>query len=433
MSFKHNSRIILGAVFGNLIESFDMAICGLLSVYLAKYLMGDMSMGLLVIFVTFFAGYLVRPIGAFFLGLFSDVYGRKITLAASIIAMGSATAGIGIIPGNSHIGHYSVMLLLVFRVVQSFFCGVEYLNSTAYLVENAKENEKGFSGSWSSFGSTAGLLIASIVAFFMANIIAKNAHYEWLIWRAPFLLALLGSSIGLYIRVYLPESLEYIIYYSEKPKPKIATLLKSSIEYCANHKLKTIYVFILSCLGVTATFLFYIYGPTQAHILAGFSENDIMISNIISLSVLLITYPAAGKLTDKINKQKLIIASSIGLLLGSYVYFFALSAGNYKYYLLTQLLLSLPSGIYYATVPVLLTSMFPLQMRCTALSVIYSIAASLSAGLTPLFALVLIKKTQLANSPWLLIGALESLLLIIMLVNNYKKTASNFFLKPWFQ
>ena len=70
---KHQNRIILGIILGNLIEAFDMAICGLLSVYLAKYLIGGGGSGLLVVFATFFAGYLARPLGAFALGLFSDM------------------------------------------------------------------------------------------------------------------------------------------------------------------------------------------------------------------------------------------------------------------------------------------------------------------------------------------------------------------------
>lgn len=95
---KHQTRIILAGTLGNLIESFDMAICGLLSVYIAKYLIGDASKSLFVVFLTFFAGYLARPIGAMIMGLLSDIYGRKIILTASILSMGVSTTFIGFIP-----------------------------------------------------------------------------------------------------------------------------------------------------------------------------------------------------------------------------------------------------------------------------------------------------------------------------------------------
>ena len=95
---RHQTRIILAGMMGNLIESFDMTICGLLAVYLAKYLIGDATKGIFFVFLTFFAGYLVRPVGAVVMGFLSDIYGRKIILAISILTMGISTALIGFIP-----------------------------------------------------------------------------------------------------------------------------------------------------------------------------------------------------------------------------------------------------------------------------------------------------------------------------------------------
>ncbi len=46
--------------------------------------------------------------------------------------------------------------------LQSFFCGAEYLNSSAYLVENADSAKKGYVGSWVPFGAMSGVLVASI-------------------------------------------------------------------------------------------------------------------------------------------------------------------------------------------------------------------------------------------------------------------------------
>jgi len=416
---KHQSRIILGVLLGNLIEAFDMAICGLLSVYLARYLIGEGSRGLIVVFSTFFAGYLARPLGAFALGLFSDVYGRKITLAASIIAMGIATAGIGFIPSHEVIGGYSMILLLILRVIQSFSCGVEYLNSSAYLVENAKVSNKGFSGSWASFGSTAGLLTASIVTLMVTWVVQIYPQTESYIWRVPFILALIGSSIGLYIRMCLPESLEYILFYSEQPKPNVEKIFKDAFKYCLQNKIKSLHVFFLSGLGVTTTFLFYIYGPTQAHIYGLFTDNQILISNIVSLIVLLCAFPIAGKLSDKISQDKLVIIASCGFVVFSNLFFSTLASGNYLYFIIAQSLISIPSGIYYATVPVMLTNMFPLNLRCTVLSVIYAVAASFSAGFTPLISLILMQKTHSSSSPALIIAGLVLMTFVTLVIKRF--------------
>ncbi|HBI5657129.1 TPA: MFS transporter [Legionella pneumophila] len=417
---KHRTRIILAGMTGNLVETFDMAICGLLSVYLAKYLIGDSSKGLLIVFATFFAGYLARPLGAAVLGLFSDIYGRKITLAASILSMGISTTLIGFIPPNSSIGIASMIILLILRIIQSFSCGAEYLNSSAYLIENAEESHKGYSGSWASFGSMSGLLLASIITLIITYFTSTYPEHDWFIWRIPFVLALFGSSIGLYIRIFIPESMEYIMYYAKHPKPGFKSLISQAFHYIKDHKLKSLYVFILSCLGVTTTFQIYIYGPTQAHIYGHFSDHQIIASNIISLIVLLCVFPIIGKLSDKVNREKIVISASIGFILLSQPFFYLLSYGSYKELVAIHALIAIPAGAYYATVPVMLAEMFPLNLRCTVLSVLYSTAASLAAGLTPLLSLLLLKKYHNALSPTILVFVLAISVLGIMYLKNIR-------------
>ncbi|STX28453.1 putative proline/glycine betaine transporter [Legionella beliardensis] len=411
---KHQTRIILAGALGNLVESFDMAICGLLSVYIAKYLMGDTSQGLFLVFLTFFTGYLARPLGAILMGLLSDIYGRKIILACSILTMGVSTTLIGFIPTNSMIGMYSVITLLILRIIQSFSCGAEYLNSAAYLIENAEASKKGYSGSWASFGAMSGMLVASLIALVVTYFTNHYPEHDWLIWRVPFILALLGSSIGLYIRLCIPESMEYIMFYAEKPKPNFKNLLSESVNYIKSNKIQSLYVFILSCLGVTTTFQIFIYGPMQAHLYGNLQSHQILTSNIISLIVLLAVFPLFGKLSDRINREKIVIAATIGLLILSQPFFYCLSSDNIYKFILGQSLIAIPAGAYYATVPVMLAEMFPINLRCTVLSVLYSTAASLSAGLAPLLSLMLVKKTGVASSPSLLVFTLVAGTFIMM-------------------
>ena len=417
---KHQTRIILAGMMGNLVESFDLAICGLLSVYLAKYLMGDPRAGLLIVFTTYFAGYLARPLGAIVMGLFSDIYGRKITLAASILSMGIATAFIGFIPPKSALGMGSMVILLILRIIQSFCCGGEYLNSSAYLVENAEASQKGYSGSWAPFGTMAGLLLASLATLGVTYLVNNYPELEWIVWRMPFFLALLGSSIGLYIRLFIPESLEYIMYYAEHPKPKVAGLFKQSLQYIARNKLKSLYVFALSALGVSTTFQIYIYGPTQAHIYGHLTSHQIILSNIISLFVMLSVFPIIGRLSDMINREIIVVFAALGFLMLSKPYFEALSYGDYENLILIQSLISIPAAAYYATVPVILAEMFPLNLRCTVLSVLYSTTASLAAGLAPVLSLMLLKRTNNPASPSLLIVVLVILALTVMWMRYFK-------------
>lgn len=158
----------------------------------------------------------------------------------------------------------------------------------------------------------------------------------------------------------------------------------------------------------------------QAHIYGSFSDHEIMMSNIISLIVLLCVFPIVGRISDKIKREKIVIASSIGFLILSQPFFYLLSNGNYHQLVLMQGLIAIPAGAYYATVPVMLAEMFPINLRCTVLSIVYSIAASLSAGLAPLLSLVLVKKTEVASSPSLLVFILVTAAFLIMSLKHFK-------------
>jgi MHS family proline/betaine transporter-like MFS transporter len=402
---KHQTRIVLASLLGNLIEAFDMAICGLSSIYLAKYLIGDETKGVFLVFLTFFAGYLARPIGATIMGIFSDIYGRRVVLAASILGMGVATTAIGFIPSDSAIGIAAMVLLIVFRVIQSFSAGAEYLNSSAYLIESVGASNKGYLGSWVAFGATAGMLIASLVALVMSYFIKKHPELEWIIWRVPFVLALLGSSIGLYIRTCIPESIEYVRYYAHHSRPDHIKLFMRSFKYITDHKLKCLNVFLLSYLGVTATFQIYIYAPSQAHVYGNFSDYQIITSNIMALSTLLCFFPVFGKLSDRIPRERIVAMAGFGFMLFSQPFFYFLATKNYPAFLCSHMLISVAASAYSATVPVILPELFPVNLRCTVLSVIYSSAASLAAGLAPLISLMLVHYTNNPVSPsWLLIS-----------------------------
>jgi|TARA_R110002126_G_scaffold273866_1_gene418573 MHS family proline/betaine transporter-like MFS transporter len=424
MNLQHKNRIILAGMMGNLVESFDLAICGLLSLHLAKYLHANSAEGLFLVFLSFFAGYLARPFGAVFMGLFSDRYGRKIMMAASIFLMGIATACIGFIPTYSHIGNFALILLFPLRIIQSFACGAEYLNSSAFLVECAAKNRKGFSASWSSFGGTAGLLIATITTLAVVHFSEKYPELEWFIWRVPFMLALVGSSVGLYVRLCMPESLEYVLYYSDHKKPNLSQLTKQSLQYIKHQKVKSALVLALSLLGVSMSFLFYIFGPIQAKLYNNLSYTQILISNLVAACVMLIAYPIIGKLSDTYDRVKILRFSSLALLLLSPYFFQALSGDSLQYLILTQVFVSVPTAAFCAVVPVMLAEMFPLELRCTVLSSLYAVSASVAAGLVPLLAFYLVKQTHNASSPSWIITCLV-LFVWGMLMLSQKREASN--------
>ena len=207
-----NRKIIASGVIGNLLENFDVMLCAFLAQFIAKTFFPSNSLNdnLLHTFGVFLIGYLSRPIGSLVIGLYADQVGRKKMLIFSIVIVGICTAMIGLTPSYQAIGVSSTILFIFFRILQNVSVGGEYISSIAYLIESADKNKRGFFGSWVSFGFNFGSLLASLFAFLVIYLIEKNIFPEWG-WRIVFLLSLLGTFVGLWIRRSLPESIEFIL------------------------------------------------------------------------------------------------------------------------------------------------------------------------------------------------------------------------------
>lgn len=404
---NYKKKVILGGFVGNVVEAYDMSICYFLSSELSRELLGDTQGKPTVILSLIFIAYLAKPIGAFILGLLSDIYGRKNVLIASILVMGVSTALIGAIPNYNRIGLLAPALLLCFRIIQSLALGSEFLNSSSLLVESGDNRQRGFRGCWSSVGVKVGYLIACLV-------VEGLRSYPQLVeyWRIPFLLALITTSAGYYIRCKMPESLAYVLYYSDKKKPSTRIIYQQAISFIKKHPFMVHFAFFTSFLSVSTGYFFYLYIPMHAVQYAQLSRSFIMLSTICSLILVSGLIPVFGWLSDKSDRLILLTAASIGLLLFSYPFMQAINYGNPTYFFWMQLLISIPCACYYSVATVLLTELFPLPIRCTSLSLIYALAASLASGIPPLLADYLVRMTHWLSAPSLIIITLATIVLV---------------------
>ncbi|MFC3908830.1 MFS transporter [Legionella dresdenensis] len=429
-----NKRIIASGVIGNLLENFDVMICAFFAQIIAVTFFPTDSIqnNLINTFCIFFIGYLSRPAGSLIIGLFADQIGRKKTLIFSIIMVGVCTAIIGVIPSYQAIGLTSTLLFSLFRVLQNISVGGEYISSIAYLIESAKKDERGFYGSWVSVGFNLGSLLASLLAFLLIYCIEKNILPYWS-WRVIFILAILGTFIGFWIRRSLPESLEFILENSNTNESKKRDILYSSFGLIKSYPIRCFAIITITWLGVGETVALFVYSPIHMTIINHFSQYQALGMNTICLIFLIPLIPIFGLFSDYYNKIKLLTYSTIAFLILAVPYFALLSTGNYMQILLIKLLFCIPSACYYSIAPVLITESFPIRLRCTSLALIYQITASIAAGITPLGMLYIVKHVSgIAYSPaYYLIGScifcLVGLRLLILNKTNQSKQASKFF------
>ena len=423
---NYKNKVILGGFIGNVVEAYDMSICYFLSSELARELLGDTQGKPTVILSLIFIAYLSKPIGAFFLGLLSDIYGRKNVLIISILIMGLSTALIGLIPNYNTIGLLAPSFLLFFRIIQSMALGSEFLNSSSLLVESGDNKQRGFRGCWSSVGVKVGYLIACLVVEGLRSY--TQIHPQALeYWRIPFLFALVTTSAGYYIRTKMPESLAYVLYYSDKKKPTTRLIYQQAIHFIKTNPFMVNFAFFSSFLSVTTGYFFYLYIPMHAIQYAGLSRSFIMLSTISSLILVSVLIPIFGWFSDKSDRFSFLAWASLGLLFLSYPFMQAINYGNAIYFFAMQLLISVPCACYYSVATVLLTELFPLPIRCTSLSLIYAIAASFASGIPPLLADFLVRKTHWLSAPSLIIIVLAAIVLVNLqiLLYKYKQSRTN--------
>ena len=136
---------VLRVTSGNFLEMFDFFLFGFYATYISKafFPTGSEFASLMLTFMTFGAGFLMRPLGAIILGAYVDQIGRRKGLILTLAIMASGTILIAFVPGYATIGLLAPALVLVGRLLQGFSAGVELGGVSVYLSEMATPGQQG--------------------------------------------------------------------------------------------------------------------------------------------------------------------------------------------------------------------------------------------------------------------------------------------------
>ena len=133
-------RVAFASAIGTTIEWYDFFIYGTAAatVFGPQFFpqVSELA-GTLAAFATFGIGFIARPLGGVVMGHFGDRLGRKFMLVWSLMLMGVATLGIGLLPTYAPIGAWAPALLVALRFVQGFALGGEWGGAVLMSVEHA--------------------------------------------------------------------------------------------------------------------------------------------------------------------------------------------------------------------------------------------------------------------------------------------------------
>lgn len=301
---KNRTNELLGLLLGNAIEFYDFTVYAFMAPFIKKNIFPHHNRlsGFLLIFSIFSSGYFVRPLGSILFGHIGDKYNRDIALILSVVLATLSTFFIGFVPSYDSFGMYSVVLLLIIRMIQGLSVSGEEGGSTVRIYETLYPNNKGIASSLVISTVFFGVLLGSIVCYGVSTFIERGYFSESL-WRLPFMLALPLGFITLTLRLR-----------NNQDKKR----RKNTVDYPIKKLLnKRGMITLVSCYAMGAIFsiltaVLFVFVPyyLKSVILISSQESLYIVSSGILISIIL--SPFFGALSDYFSEKHMF---KIGLLL----------------------------------------------------------------------------------------------------------------------
>ncbi len=390
---------VLRVVSGNFLEMFDFFLFGFYATYISKafFPAGSEFASLMLTFMTFGAGFLMRPLGAIILGAYIDQIGRRKGLILTLTIMASGTILIAFVPGYATIGMAAPLLVLIGRLLQGFSAGVELGGVSVYLSEMATPGNKGFYVAWQSASQQVAIMVAAVIGYLLSTILSPPQIGDWG-WRIPFFIGCAIVPFLFYIRRSLEET---EVFLARRHRPSTSEIFASMGK---NWRI----VVLGMMLVVMTTVSFYaitVYTPTFGkNVLKLTTTDSLVVTFCVGLSNFF-WLPVMGALSDRIGRKPILMLFSALTLLTAYPALAWLVADpTFPHMLMVLLWLSFLYGSYNGAMVVALTEIVPADVRTAGFSLAYALATALFGGFTPMVSTWLIEVTGNRAAPGMWMG-----------------------------
>jgi len=387
MADRHNMgphrRILLASLIGTGIEFYDFYIYATAAALVFGPLFfpaQSHSAQLLASYASFALAFVARPVGGVLFGHFGDRIGRKSTLVASLVLMGGSTLAIGFLPSYAQAGWIAPALLCLLRLGQGLGLGGEFGGAALLAVENAPVGWRNRYGMFPPLGAPVGFILANGL-FLLIGLVLDDAQFREWGWRLPFL----GSSVlvvlGLWIRLRITETPDFVAAAKAEALPKVpvATLLSSHLRAT-----------LVGTIGVVACFAIFYLSTAFA---MGYETGTLGHGReaVLGVELIAILFLAAGIIVSSVVADRTGAARMLGwgfagtalagLLIGPMLGASSLLVvGAWLAFALFVM------GFAYGPLGGWLPSLFPAGVRYTGVSLAFNFGGIIGGGLAPIIA-----------------------------------------------
>lgn len=406
-------RAVIASAVGTAIEWYDFFLYGVAAalVFPQRFFPeADPYVGTLLSFSTYFVGFVSRPLGAAIFGHIGDRVGRKASLVATLLLMGVATAGIGLVPGYDRIGIWGAVLLTLGRVLQGIGVGGEWGGSVLLAAEWSDRKRRGFMASWPQWGAPAGLVLANGAVSAMSAL-TGDGFVTWG-WRVPFLASVVLVGIGFWIRVGILETPAFARLRAEgkvERAPVVQVLRRHGRQVALTALLRT---------GQQAPFYIFstwllTYGTKTLELPRATFLHAVMAAATGSL----VTIPLWGHLSDRLGRRRLVAWGCVAMMVFPFLYFQLVDSRSVLLIFVAAILGQGIHDIQYGPQAALIAESFPGRLRYSGASLGYQLASITAGGPAPMIALWLEHRFggSTAIAAYLSLAALVSLVSVWLL------------------
>jgi MFS transporter, SP family, xylose:H+ symportor len=409
--------ITIVSALGGLLFGYDTGVINGTQFYFSQYFVLDAGMKGWVVGSALLGCF----IGAIVAGPLSNAIGRKYSLIISGVLFSLSAWGSGL----PEFLPQSVTLLVIFRIIGGLGIGLASMNAPTYIAEIAPAKIRGKLVTYYQLAIVIGFFVVFLVTYFIGNNLTEAENIQKG-WRHMFWSELVPSLSFLVLLFFVPKSPRWLAMKGQKAKAlevlvrihgqKMAVMELREIENSLekdNKKIKlNIFakgVFAIIVIGTVLSILqqftginaVLYYGADIFEQALGFGKEDVLQQQLLLAGVNFLFTFVAMATVDRFGRKPLIYIGSVGMATGFLLLGTTLMSGNVGIWSLIGVLTFIASFAMSMgpVVWVILSEMFPNNMRSIAMSI--AVAAQWAANyvVTQLFPLVAesdVNKSQ----PW---------------------------------
>ena len=416
---RRRIRGILGGSAGNLVEWYDWYVYSAFTLYFAPafFPTSNPTAQLLNAAAIFAVGFLMRPLGAWIMGIYADRHGRKSGLTLSVSLMCGGSLLIAVTPGYAVIGTAAPAILLFARLLQGLSVGGEYGASATYLSEMASKERRGFFSSFQYVTLIGGQLLALATLLVLQAVLTEAQLENWG-WRIPFVLGAAFAVVVFFIRRRMSETREFV------DADRSAANKSSATALLTKHPREALTVIAMTAGGTLAFYTYSTYMQKYLVNTSGFSRETATWIMTSALFVYMLLQPVAGALSDRVGRKPLLIAFGVAGMVCTVPILMLLETVTDSFYAfcLVMLMLVIVTG-YTSINAVVKAELFPANIRALGVALPYAIANTIFGG-TAEYVALRFKTAGLETGFFWYVTAMLSVSLVVALLLPDTRDAS---------